>query len=70
MKRIDRSYKQFSKALLLGLLAISPQVLAEQSVEIGDQIFTCSTRCNVSYSGGYYHVTDCCGGRVKMQRIA
>jgi hypothetical protein len=67
---MDRSYRQFSKALLLGLLAISPQVLAEQSVEIGDQIFTCTTRCNVSYSGGYYHVTDCCGGRVKMQRIA
>lgn len=37
---MDRSYRQFSKALLLGLLAISPQVLAEQSVEIGDQIFT------------------------------
>lgn len=70
MKRMDRSYKQSSKALLLGRLAISPQVLAEQSGEIGDQISTCTTRCNVSYSGGCYHVTDCCGGRVEMHRIA
>lgn len=44
--------------------AIAGPARAASSVTINGQTYTCTNSCNVTFSGGSYSVSDCCGGQV------
>lgn len=52
----------------LALALIAVPAVAEESVTINGQTYTCTNSCNVTFNNdGSYTVTDCCGGRVSAR---
>lgn len=51
-------------ALLITALPLSAAMADE--VEFNGQLYSCTNRCQITVSGNYYTIKDCCGGRVQF----